>query len=129
MRYSSRLSNAMQHLKLLALGTLIGAISVTPVVAADDLPPCDSSLKAERIASPLVLTEECPFQGEVVVSFKVKANGRTTNIVIESVRAGQGKPPKYCVSDYARAFVQGLRFPKRDRACQHVMPFSFTDKK
>ena len=119
----------MQHLKLLALGALIGAVSVTPIISADELPRCDPSLKAKRIASPLVLTEECPFQGEVVVSFRVKANGRTTNIVIETVRAGQDKAPKYCVSDYARAFVQGLRFPKSDGDCQHVMAFGFSDKK
>lgn len=119
----------MQHLKLLALGALIGAVSATPIVSADELAPCEPSLKATHIASPLVLTEECPFQGEVVVSFRVKANGRTTNIVIETVRAGQGKPPKYCVSNYARAFVQGFRFPKRDEDCQHVMAFNFSDKK
>lgn len=119
----------MQHVRLLALGALIGVVGVTPIVSADELPPCEPSLKAKHVASPLVLTEEYPFQGEVVISFRVKPNGRTTNIKIEAVRAGQGKPPKYCVSDYARAFVQGFRYPKRDAACQHVMAFSFSDKK
>lgn len=119
----------MHRLKVLALGALIGALGAAPIVSADELPPCEPALKAKRIASPLVLTEECPFRGEVVVSFRVKTNGRTTNIVIETVRAGQGKAPKYCVGDYARAFVQGFRFPKRDAACQHVMAFSFSDKK
>lgn len=118
----------LQQFRSLALGTLIGAFVVTPIVSADELPPCDPSLKAQRVASPLVLTEECPFEGKVIVSFRVKANGRTTNIVIEMVRGDQGKAPKYCVSDYARAFVQGFRFPKRDADCQHVMAFSFSDK-
>lgn len=120
--------SVMQQFRLLALGALLGTVSLTPIASADELPACEPSLKAKRVASPLVLTEECPFQGKVIVSFRVKANGRTTNIVIETVRGDQGKAPKYCVSDYARAFVQGFRFPKRDADCQHVMAFSFSDK-
>ena len=121
-------NRAMQHFRSLTLGALIGAVCATPCVSADELPPCEPSIKAKHNASPLVLTEECPLQGKVIVSFRVKANGRTTNIVIETVRAGEGKAPKYCVSDYARALVQGFRFPKRAADCQHVMAFNFSDK-
>ena len=113
----------------LTVGVLIGAFGAVPIVSADELPACEPSIKAKRVASPLVLREDCPLQGKVVVSFRVKANGRTTNIVIETVRADGGKAPKYCVSDYARAIVQGFRYPKRDADCQHVMAFSFSDEK
>ena len=85
-------------------------------------------MKATTFRGPVALIENCRFESEVIVSFTVKANGRTTKIVVETVRGSNGKRSDYCVSDYARSIVRGSQFPKRDQACHHVMTFHFADK-
>lgn len=84
----------MQRLRIPALSALLATAGATPMVAASDLPPCEPALKATRLVGPVVFVQDCPFEGEVIVSFTVKANGRTTNIVVEAVRATTGNRTK-----------------------------------
>ncbi len=120
-------ADVMRRLELLAIGALFGLASTALVVAADDLPKCEPSLRSTEFTGPMVLDQNCRLAGEVIVSFTVRANGRTTNVVVETVRATGRNHSGYCVSDYARALVRGSRFPKRDQACHHVLTFNFAD--
>ena len=118
----------MRPFQLLATGVLVGAACVAPIAAAEELPPCEPTLKPTEFKGTIELSRDCRLEGRVTVSFTIKANGRTTSIVVESFRAGEHRRADYCVSDYARAYIRGSRFPARDQACQHAMTLDFTDK-
>jgi hypothetical protein len=118
----------MRQFQFLATGVLICAACAAPIAAAEELPPCDPTLRPTEFKGVIELSRDCRLEGRVTVSFTIKVNGRTTNIVIESFRAGEHRRADYCVSDYARAYIRGSRFPARDQACQHVMTIDFTGK-
>ena len=116
----------MQRFSFLTLFTMLASLSAAPILTAGtELPPCEPSLRYTEIAGPFTLNEDCYFEGEALASFTVKANGRTTNIVVKNVRAARGDRYRACLGDYARSLVSGFRFPKRDQACYHTMPLTF----
>jgi hypothetical protein len=119
----------VQRSRLLAAHTLLMSLAAAPILAEEaKLPACEPSIRATEFAGSLSIIEDCHFEGEAVVSFTVKANGRTTNIVVQNVRAARGDRYRACLSSYARTLIQGYRFPKRDQACHHVMPLTFGTK-
>jgi hypothetical protein len=113
----------MQRRKLRAVTVAIGMAATAPLCIGDEIPPCEQTIRPLEVKPPTLIIERCRVDGEVRVAFIVNPDGRTSDIVIESVHANHGEQYNACLSMYATHFAQKLRYPPREEACRVSTPF------
>ncbi len=116
----------MQRRKISALTVFVGIMTTAPIAVANDIPPCESTIRPTEVRGPGVVIERCNPTGEARVSFAINVDGRTSDIVVESVQAVEGERFNSCLSEYALDAVRKVRYPVRDNACRHTIPVRFS---